>query len=289
MTALQEASLVAGREIRRNLRSAKGVVLLALCLLGGVAASLAMNWLSTLPGKILASRMGPGRPPVQVPAEDVKAMTEALLSARYGESMGQYLAQAPFVLFAAALIAVWLAPMLTALVSFDAISTDLQHRGIRYYTLRVRRASYYFGKLLGLWAVVSLMMFVSQAVIWIAAIAKGAATAGEVASWGPRFWLVSIIVAAAWSGLAQLVSSQFKVPILALLVTLASFCGLWIIDVIGELSEKLRPLVYSYPSTYDEWLLSPDAKRIALGCLICLGFMIVSSGGGMFLFRKRDL
>lgn len=282
MTVFQETALVAGREVKRNLRSAKGVVLLVLCVLGGVIAALIMAWARKMQLENAAAR--------QVTPEGVKAMQEMLLAARYNdEAMGKYLAQAPFVLLAATLTGVWLAPLLVALVGFDSISTDLQHRGIRYFTLRVKRVSYYAGKLLGLWAVVSLMMLVSHAMIWAVALARGTATVGEIGSWGIRFWLVTVFVAAAWSGLAQLVSSQFKVPILALLVTLASFFVIWIIDAIGELSEKLRALVYIYPNTYDAWLLSPHADKIAIGVGVCLAFMALSSVAGALIFARRDL
>ena len=41
---------------------------------------------------------------------------------------------------------IWLTPMLVALMGFDSISADIQHKGVRYWTLRTRRASYFVGK-----------------------------------------------------------------------------------------------------------------------------------------------
>ena len=40
-------------------------------------------------------------------------------------------------------------------------------RRVRYWTLRTRRASYFVGKWLGLWATVSAVTFAMHALIWI--------------------------------------------------------------------------------------------------------------------------
>jgi ABC-type transport system involved in multi-copper enzyme maturation permease subunit len=282
VTVFQEASLVAGHEMRRNLKSGKGLVLLLLCLLGGVAAALVMAWVHKMDVETAAMR--------KLPPEAIQEGWKMVLSQKYGdEAMGEYLSKAPIVLLASTFTGVWLAPLLVALVGFDSIPTDLQHRGVRYLTIRVQRASYYVGKVVALWVVVSAMMLLSQGMIWIVALVRGAATGAEVASWGPRFWLVTVLVAAAWCGIAQLVSSQFRAPFLALFVTFFVFCLIWIVHVIGSLSETLHALVYVYPNTYDGWLLSPHAERIALGCLICFGFMAATSAGGAVLFQRRDL
>jgi hypothetical protein len=282
VSVIQETVLVAGREVRRNLKSAKGIVLLVLCVMGGVIAALLMAWVQKLDLAHAAA--------AQISDEQIKTLQEMALSRKYGdEAMGKYLAQAPMVLIAATLTGVWLAPMLVALVGVDSIPTDLQHRGIRYITVRANRVSYYVGKLVGLWLVVSLMMLLSHAFIWGVALVRGAATFSEIVGWGPRFGLVTVAVAAAWCGVAQLVASQFRVPILALLVTFVSFFGVWIVDAVGELSQKLHVLVYAYPNTYDAWLLSPHAERIALGALICVAFMAATSAVGAFAFTRRDL
>ncbi len=282
MTLVQEAVLVAGREVRRNLKSAKGIILVVLCVMGGVIAALIMAWIQKLDLANAATQ--------QISDQQIRMFQEVALSKKYGdEAMGKYLAQAPMVLLAATLTGVWLAPLLVALVGFDSIPTDLQHRGIRYITIRASRVAYYAGKLVGLWIVVSLMMLLSHSFIWGVALVRGAATFSEVLAWGPRFWLVTVAVAAAWCGVAQLIASQFKVPILALLVTFAAFFAAWIIYAIGELSASLHALVYVYPNTYDAWLLSPHVERVALGALVCVGFMLATSAAGAFAFVKRDL
>ena len=282
MTLVQEAVLVAGREVRRNLKSVKGIVLLVLCVMGGVIAALIMVGIQKFD---LASAAAS-----QVSDQQVKMLQEMALSRQYGdEAIGKYLVQAPMVLLAATVTGVWLAPLLVALVGFDSISTDLQYRGIRYISIRVNRAAYYVGKLVGLWIVVCLMMLFSHAFIWAVAVGRGSATFSEVLAWGPRFWLVTVAIAAAWCGVAQLIASQFKAPIIALLVTCVAFFGAWIVDAIGVLWSPLHALVYVYPNTYDGWLLSPHIDRVALGALVCLAFMAITSAAGVYAFMKRDL
>jgi len=282
MTAVQECVLVASREVRRNLKSAKGLVLVALCVLGAVIAALVMAWVQKLDLTAAASQ--------QITPEQMRAFQEMALAKKYGDAaMGKYLAQAPFVLLAATLAGVWLAPLLVSLVGFDSIPTDLQHSAVRYFTVRVRRASYYVGKLVGLWIVVCTMMLFTHAVIWGVALARGSATVTEIATWGPRFWFVMVPIMAAWSGVAQLVASQFRVPILALLVTFATFFVLFIVYAVGELSTALHWLIYLYPNAYDAWLLSPHVEKVALGTLVCLGISVATGAAGAASFSRRDL
>lgn len=303
MTVVQETLLVAGREVRRNLRSAKGIVLLALIVLGGTAVALVMAWVRQLDmAKAAAKNMSP---------EQIGAFQEQALTQLFGDpDMGKYLGKAPAVLLFATLGAIWFAPALIALVGFDSVPTDLQHRGIRYFTVRINRASYYVGKLLGLWAVVSLMMLLSSAFIWVVALVKGAATAGDIAAWGPRFWLVTVAVTAAWCGIAQLVASQFRVPILALLVTFATFFVLWIVNLVGRIGGQavqsqpdallpgsepvvtttpIHSLIYLYPNNYDHYLLSPSLDRIAIGLAACVAFLVLTGAAGAVTFARRDL
>ena len=45
-----------------------------------------------------------------------------------------------------------LMPAVVLLLGFDSVSAERQHRTVRYWTIRTRRASYIVGKFLGLWA-----------------------------------------------------------------------------------------------------------------------------------------
>src|SRR5207249_987603 len=168
-------------------------------------------------------------------------------------------------------LTVWLGPLLVAILGFDAVSAEVQHRSVRYWTVRARRWSYMVGKFLGLWAIVSAMTLSMHAFIWILVVARGDATFGTTLAWGLRFWAVTLPISAAWCGIATLVGSLFRSPILALLVTFASFFVLWLAWIIGGVSGA-EPMMYAYPNFYEEWLLSPRIERAGLGLAACVAF-----------------
>lgn len=279
MNPLSEIGLVVARELRKNLRSVKGILLLVLSLLGGAGAAFGVAKLEELK----RTRLGDMAP------DALHAIREETLTQMYGDpNMGKYLADAPEVLLILLNVTVWLTPMLIALLGFDAVSAEIQHRSVRYWTVRSRRSSYFVGKFVGLWAVVSLITFVMHAFIWVVCIARGQGTAAETLSWGIRFWLVTVPISAAWCGLATLVSSQLRSPILALLLLFASFFALWLVWIIGSVS-SLHALVYAYPNTYDTWLLSPRFERVLGGLGACAAFAGATMGVGGALFARRDV
>ena len=71
-------------------------------------------------------------------------------------------------------------------------------------------------------------------------------------------------MSAAWCGVAVLVSSFFRMPMVALLTTFAVYFGLWLVWVIGQATE-VEALLYLYPNYYDKLLLSPQLWTAAAG------------------------
>jgi ABC-type transport system involved in multi-copper enzyme maturation permease subunit len=279
MNPLSEISIVVARELRKNLRSAKGIILLALSLLGGVVVTLGALKLEELKRTKLHDMSG----------EAIRALREEALTQIYGDAVtGKYLADAPEVLLALLSLTVWLGPLMIALLGFDAVSGDIQHRTVRYWTVRTRRWSYFVGKFLGLWVVVSGITLGMHLVIWIVCIARNEASAAETLAWGIRFWLVTLPISAAWCGLATLIGSLFRTPILALLVIFASFFALWVVYVIGNVSGA-TPVMYIYPNFYDVWLLSARFDKALGGFAICAAFAAATMGLGAVLFARRDV
>jgi ABC-type transport system involved in multi-copper enzyme maturation permease subunit len=274
-----EIGLIIARELRKNLRSIKGLILFALSLLGGTAISLGLLKLEEFKRTKLHD----------LTPEAIRAMREEGLTQLFHDpDMGKYLADAPEVLLIVLTLTVWLGPLLVALLGFDAVSAEVQHRSVRYWTVRARRWSYMVGKFFGLWAIVSAMTLSMHAFIWILVVARGDATFGTTLAWGLRFWAVTLPISAAWCGIATLVGSLFRSPILALLVTFASFFVLWLAWIIGGVSGA-EPLMYAYPNFYEEWLLSPRIERAGLGLAACTAFAAATMGLGSYLFVKRDV
>lgn len=280
MSPVSEIRFVVERELRRNLRSAKGVVLLLLSILGGASISL-----------LLAKGLEFKREKFgEVTPEQFRQIREEGLSKLYGDTaMGHALADAPEVLLAVVALTVWLTPMLVALMGFDSIAPDIQHRSVRYWTLRTRRWSYFVGKWAGLWLTVSMVTLLMDAMIWILCITRGEATAAATLGWGLKFWAVSLPMSAVWCGIATLVSSLFRAPILALLSTFAAFFVLFVAWWIGTASSSAEFLQYVYPNNYDRFLLHPHADRLLTGLGACAAMAAAYIGLGSFLFTKRDV
>jgi ABC-type transport system involved in multi-copper enzyme maturation permease subunit len=287
MSPAAEVVLVAQREIRKNVRSAKGIVLLGLSILGGIIVALVAAFIEAKKKEFLAGQFAQ-LPPEAAAEAMAKVQREIILQLGDGdEALGDALAKAPGALLAVLKVTVWIGPLLVALLGFDAVSGELQHRTVRYWTVRTRRVSFYAGKVLGLWAVVSLLTLLVHVFSWAVVIARGE-PAGAVIEWGPHLWAVTLPMSLVWCAIAQLVASQFRAPILSLLVTFASFFGLWIAWVLGA-TGRAPPLVYFYPNSFDTWLLHPHPDRLFEGLGICVASAAIYLAAGAAVFARRDV
>ena len=269
MNPLREISLVAGRELSRTLRSVKGLALLVLALLGAVLLSSLASALDDVGGS----------------AVDV-TMRASAYRAMYGDAeVAQRLARAPALLVTVDFAATGLAPLFVLLVGFDAVAADLQHRTLRFFTVRTRRSSYYVGKVLGLFAVVATISTLTHLVAWGVLIARGLLTFEAMLSWGPLLLVSLMPIALAWSALAVLFSSLFRQPFLALIFGFVGYVSLAIAQ--AWLSHaKLPALVY--PSSFDRWLLHPSPANALTGLALSVGFALVLSTLGVSIFARRD-
>jgi ABC-type transport system involved in multi-copper enzyme maturation permease subunit len=276
MNPLSEISLIVQRELRKNLRSVKGIILTALSIVGGTGT--ALLFVQAFHRKF-----------VNLSAEELRLGQQELFTEIYKDPvMGSYMSTAPLSLVVMLELTIWLAPLLVALSSFDAISGDIQHRTVRYWTVRTRRVSYYAGKFLGVWATVGTIVLAMDVCMWVAAIIKGE-PAGATLSWGIRFWLVSLPIAAVWCAIATFVGSLFRTPILSLLVTLGSFFTVWLFGFAIARGAEIQWLMYVYPNRYDAMLLSPRVEAVGGGLGICLGAAAILTAAGVALFQKRDI
>jgi ABC-2 type transport system permease protein len=302
LNPLLEVWLIVLRELRKNLRSIKGLVMLGLSFLGAVASVLRQpRFEEALKG---AEGMG------ALAFHDAKA--QVLAGMYRDEKVGTKLADAPTRLVVFFYVAVWLTPLLVGVIGFDGISADLQHRSVRYWTLRTRRASYYVGKFLGLWAVVAAMTLAMHLFVWSVMIARADASASEIIGWGIRFWVTSLPIAGAWCAVATFVGSLFKTPIMALLVTCAVFFVLFFLGFVlpsayaGALqvtaqmdaarasapeaaSKTVVALGFLYPNSLDGWLLSPEPLHVLGGLGVSFAYGALSCLSGSLLFTRKDV
>ncbi len=285
-----EIRLIVARELRRSVRSVKGIVIGVITLLGAVGASFLF---------VLAQSMNAQKAGSQ---EALTELRRQMIEKSTGDSaLAAHLASMPESLQNFLDITVWLGPLLVALLGFDLIAGELQHKSVRFWTVRSRRWSYYTGKLLGLWLLVGLITLVLNAIVDTVAVVKGVITAGQLFTWGPACWLIAFVIAGAWTAIAVFISSTTRQPIVALLITFATFFTLWVVHAVGtalrvkdmiESNGVLPPqpwYEYLYPNSYENMLLTPGGKSIALGLTALLGFVVVSIASGSMLIQRRDI
>lgn len=278
MNPATEIGCVVERELSKNVRSAKGIVLFALSLLGGSSIALLMTKFGQFVSKSTEN----------LPPDAVASLREEALTRFYDAPTAHALSTAPDLLLGLLPLTVGLTPMLVALMGFDAVAPDIQHRSIRYWSLRVRRPSYMIGKWLGLWATVSLVTLVMDGLIWGIGIARGEVAASTMLPWGVRFWLVTLPMSAVWCAAATFLSSLFRSPILALLLTCAAFFSLWVVYLIGA-AKDFAPMLYIYPNHYEQLLLSPEPDKIFTALVACVAMTAVYVGAGALVLTRRDV
>ncbi len=296
MNAATEISLLVTRELRRSVRSLKGVILGIITLVGAVLTSIMVVWIQ---GNDIAAAGGSA-----ALAEANRQMVEK----HTGDAgLAAQVASMPESLRTFLDITIWLGPLLIALLGFDGVAGELQHKAVRFWAVRSRRWSYFAGKVLGLWLLVGLVTLAMNLIVNTVAIAKGYVTFGELLRWGTRFWLVAFVIAGAWAALATLISSFYKQPIAALLTTFGVFFLLWLASVVGgalrarEALEKARETLeapvlpamhwyeFLYPNSFEQMLLSPDGTKVLTAVAVLLGFVVVAIAGGSFVFARRDI
>ena len=303
MSPASEIALVAGRELKKSIRSIKGIILGILTLLGSVLAVLICIALeSSVRTDIGAQNTDAFR----------QMYEDGMVKSGTDPGVAHYVATMPISMVAFLKVLVWIGPLLVAVLGFDSVSGDLQHRTVRFWTVRSRRWSYLLGKFFGLWAIVSIVTLTLVVLSSIAVLVRGYITIGDFFTWGLRCWFISAMIAGVWTAVATFVSSRFKTPLFALLSTCGAFFCMWMAGVIGTVvrwytaismaqkgphgSDTARAVVsnihwYEYlnPNGYDDLLLSPKPLHVAAGLGACAVYVIVFVGLASALFAKKDV
>lgn len=291
MTPVAEIRFIVGRELRRSIRSLMGIILGGLTLVGSIVATLACIAIEG------AERSKMGAASTEQYVELKKAAIEKVTG---DASLASFYATVPYSLLLFLKITIWLGPLLIALMGFDSISGDMNHRTVRFWMGRSRRWSYFLGKLIGLWILVSLVTLVLNLLSGTAVLIKGYVTIGMLANWGVRFWLVSLPISAAWAAIAVFISSRFKTPLVSLLTIFGTFFLLWVVNIAGLIKRlanlaqtgtytDMRWYEYVYPNNYDDLLLSREPTDVLKALAVLVGFSALMTALGSLLFSKRDV
>ncbi|MEI8258901.1 MAG: ABC transporter permease subunit [Deltaproteobacteria bacterium] len=283
MTVAAEIGLTLARELRRNLRSAKGLVSALLFMLGGAGTLLVYSSvtheLATVGGDIPA---GAG--------DEVRR--RALEALYHDPATVQHLLGAPPLLLFLHTATLFFLPVLCMLIGYDTLAGELQHRTLRFATVRAHRESLVTGKFLGVWVAAGIMTLALDMMAWAITISRGEASPATTVAYGLQLWLATMVFSAAFVGLTTFVSGLFRSPVLALLTTLAAAFFWWLLrHIVGmaTLAPSVGWLANITPGEWEPRLLSPDVLRSggAAAALVALG--LAGLAGACVVLRRRDV
>jgi ABC-type transport system involved in multi-copper enzyme maturation permease subunit len=281
MLAAREVSLVARREVRRNLRSRKGLAMFSLFLLGGAVPILVQMFVLRLQLNINGIESGSGG----LDAELRRAALEKL----YDAEIAEYLVACPAELLFLLRGTLFFLPLLVLIVGYDQLAGELQHGSLRYLLGRARRGALVWGKALGIWAVIAAMVLVLHTAVWAATLWRGEAPAVLALSWGGRFWLFSVAQGASYVGLSALVSSLCRTPSVALVVGAGVSFAMGLANTLCGLSESTRVLTWVFPGTYEGLLVSPAPLRALGGMMLLVAWGAACVVVAAEIAHRRDL
>ena len=201
-------------------------------------------------------------------------------------------------------VTVWLGPLLIALLGFDLVSGELQHKSVRFWTVRTRRWSYFAGKTARPLGARRARHAGAQRLVGTRRRSRKRLRQRRPSSsrWGLRFWLVAVVIAGAWAAIATFISSLLPArPSSALLTTFGTFFVMWLREprracfARGEgharrrgVAEDMHWYEYLYPnSTTTLLLVARDDQGAAPALGILLGFVVVAIAAGVAALRAE--
>jgi ABC-type transport system involved in multi-copper enzyme maturation permease subunit len=285
MQIVSEITLTFLRELRRTLRSGKGIAGLLLFLIGG--AGVAIILFSALDRAHYFEAQSGSRTAIRRQA--LEAMYEGVADK---DAIVSYLASAPEPLLVFYPLTTFFLAILTMVWGFDAIAGDVQYRTIRYVTLRATRPSLVVGRWLALWVsgvVVSLLVSV---ILWAGLSSKGVFAGADVFHYGMRAWLAAVTLSLWYSALTMLASSLFRTPVLALLTAGGAATLLFFLRHLSGATWApawLRAAHDVFPGAWDDRLLSPSIAHWGAGTGVCLLWTAVAISAASVVLSKRDV
>lgn len=273
------------RELRRTIRSAKGIVGTALFMLGGIGFALVI--FNTLSRMHYYEGDRSGRDRVQ----------SAALNAMYDGVEGQEaivrdLANMPEALIGFYPMATFFVGMLIFVWGFDAIAGDVQYRTIRYVTVRARRPSLVVGRWLALWLSSVIANLIVSLVLWAGLVAKGGYPVAIVGDYGLRVFAATSVFSLWYAALAIFCSSLYRTPVLGLLTALGVSTTMYVLKGLSSINTMptwVKSLHNVLPGSWDDLMLSPMLSHWGVGAGVCLAWAIAAIAGASLVLNKRDV
>ena len=183
----------------------------------------------------------------------------------------------PALLSAVFLVLLFGLPFMVTMGAFNQLSGDVQSRGLRYQLVHTARANIFLGRFVGVAVINALGMVLLMGTI--------------VLYLGFKIHVYEWTALLGWSLRGLLAMTVISLPYIALCTVSQLVIGsVPLFSFIGRNTWKpLAYVNYALPWGIQNDLLHPDASRVAVATLGCLGYTAAFLYLGYRHFKKRDL
>jgi len=282
---LQDTWRIARFDLMTAIRTKRALVALLIYLAGALATGAALVWVETEFGdKIQMARTAiDTAAAMSAFKSDAPKAYEALATLTGGdEEMARHLLHMPLVLLGFFWTTLTFLPLLIAMVSYDLVNGEVNHRSARFVLLRTSRLSLLLGKMLSHGLLFLATTIAANVALFVYAwVRLPAFDLLPAAGMLVRFWILTVPFGFCYISLAALVSSWIDGAGLSMTVTVGLLIALGILSSsdVGFLS----------PSAYKLGLWSPRLADAILSAVAYLAFGAVFLGGAFARLRWRDL
>jgi ABC-type transport system involved in multi-copper enzyme maturation permease subunit len=293
-----------GGEWRRNVRSARVVVLLLLFAMFTLLALLMVGAAANAVDRQITQQLSAGASP-EAAARAMAQMRQGAIGFLFSNDPEAVaaLSQIPLVILVVFRLTLIFLPLYIALMGFDQLSGEIGPRSIRYLLVRAGRSSILFGKFLGQAAVlVSLVLLIDAGIFAYARVTNPDFGVGLAALTLVKLWTAATLFSLAYLALTTLCSALFRTPAVSLVFNVIVLFAFWLMDVLGQRASLVAQLAggeggrsalsylgYFSPSHYATGLLHPAFSRFALSGAAYAGFTLVFLLAAYAILRERDL
>jgi len=289
--ALRESYLVAVQDLRHSVRTTKALAFLIIYGLLTLCSGGIVIWSVAAANHAIDDQVTQlGLSAETVEANKADAYQKIVESLVGDKARAEYYLSIPLIILFFFWASRLFLPWLIALMTYDQIAGEIQHRSARYTLLRANRGALLGGKIgANMFLVVILTVVTNLILISIAAWKIPGFDLGASAYHLLRFWLLILPLGLAWVCLMALLSSLFRTPYLALLAGLGVILVTGLLNMLSTVWESIAPLRYAFPWHWASYLLSQETGDQLMGVAGLLGFALLFGASAYLVLKRRDL
>lgn len=280
MNILRESALIAGHDLRRFVRTGRGVLLVGVYLGAVLLVAQGLSQSLEHTGNLVQATGTQGL------SGAIRSWAVGALGVEDG-ALQRGILDTSVVALLYALLAYGYHPMLAVLLGYDAVSAETQHGTVRFVLLRTHRVSFVLGKWFARWSVHTGLFLVAGLALLIRLSGVEDDPVGLALTMG-RIFLCAAAYGAAFMALVVATSTWIPVPSVALFASLGWLVGLGALWAMGG-SESWGWLAAFSPYAHWESLVRAGAGAVLEAWLIFGAFALAGFGVMGLWTRLRDV